>query len=312
MLYSGVNGQGPLDPSEPLYHSEPFWLEANALPGYMSKVGTFVDNYSHVALDIGKTSPDELRIATRFGESCIYVMAGTALSEVIGMYKSLVGRPWLKPRYALGYGQGAYGYDTQSKVEAAVAEYIKHDFPIDTMHIDVDLQDRYCTFTINKETFPDAKGMFARLNEKGVKCSTNITPVINATIEYPVHQELVKKKFYVPDRRYLDGISNQPENQRYMCYEGGQRIIVNPNLEQPGFGDDYKFAENFNSGRPYHGGVNYGAVRGTAGFYPDLNRAQVRKWWGDQYQGLFDAGLSFVWQDMTSPSISKEYGDMKS
>lgn len=30
-----------------------------------------------------------------------------------------------------------------------------------------------------------------------------------------------------------------------------------------------------------------------------------------QYQYLFDQGLEFIWQDMTTPAIAKEYGDMK-
>lgn len=312
MLYDGVYGQGPLDPREPLYHSEPFWMEANALPGYLSKVGTFVDNYSHIVLDLGKTSQDEMRIATRFNNASFYIIAGENTQEVIGLYTSLVGRPWLKPRYALGYGQGAYGYDTRKKVEDCVREYRENDFPIDTLHIDVDLQYRYCTFTVDTSSFPDPKDMFTKLKGQGVKCCTNITPVINSRVEYPVHKELLEKEFYVKDVRYLAGVSKRAEDQRYMCYESGKLLMSNPNLDRPGFGDDYSFEENFNTGRPYHGGVNYGKTLGTPGFYPDLNRKEVRAWWGEQYRHLFDLGLEFVWQDMTSPSISKEYGDMKS
>lgn len=48
-----------------------------------------------------------------------------------------------------------------------------------------------------------------------------------------------------------------------------------------------------------------------AGFYPDLNRKEVRDWWGTQYSYLMDSGLEFVWQDMTTPAIHTSYGDMK-
>jgi len=47
------------------------------------------------------------------------------------------------------------------------------------------------------------------------------------------------------------------------------------------------------------------------GYYPDLNRTEVRRWWGEQYSDLFDKGLEFVWQDMTSPCVNIAYGDMK-
>lgn len=43
-----------------------------------------------------------------------------------------------------------------------------------------------------------------------------------------------------------------------------------------------------------------------------MNNKEVRKWWGKQYQYLFECGLDFVWQDMTSPCIAEQYGDMKS
>ena len=312
MLYEGVYGQGALDPREPLYHSEPFWMEANAIPGYLSKVGTFVDNYSHVVLDIGMQSKDEMSLATRFNAADIYIMAGDSTQEVIGLYTSIVGRSWLKPRYALGYGQGCYGYDRRGKLEDCVQNYKKHDFPIDTLHIDVDLQHRYCTFTVNEAYFPHPADMFKNLRDYGVKCCTNITPVIRSDVDWSVRNELLEKKFYVKDERYLVGVPKGAERQRYMCYEGGKRVMSNPNLDRPGFGDDYDFEESFDTGRPYHGGVNYGKVLGAPGFYPDLNRQEVREWWGKQYSYLFQLGLEFVWQDMTSPSISKEYGDMKS
>ncbi|KAG8683103.1 hypothetical protein FRC08_014527, partial [Ceratobasidium sp. 394] len=46
MTYSQVYGSGPLDSREPLYHSEPFWMEVAQHPGHLLKVATFVDNFS--------------------------------------------------------------------------------------------------------------------------------------------------------------------------------------------------------------------------------------------------------------------------
>lgn len=48
------------------------------------------------------------------------------------------------------------------------------------------------------------------------------------------------------------------------------------------------------------------------GHYPDLGRSEVRRWWGSQYQYLFDMGLEMVWQDMTTPAIRSTRGDMRS
>jgi alpha-glucosidase (family GH31 glycosyl hydrolase) len=62
----------------------------------------------------------------------------------------------------------------------------------------------------------------------------------------------------------------------------------------------------------FHGGIYYGWGNGHPGHYPNLNNDEVREWWGKQYQYLFECGLDFVWQDMTSPCIAEQYGDMKS
>ncbi len=51
---------------------------------------------------------------------------------------------------------------------------------------------------------------------------------------------------------------------------------------------------------------------GTPGHYPDLARSEVREWWGKQYKYLFEMGLEFVWQDMTTPAIRSTRGDMRS
>lgn len=104
----------------------------------------------------------------------------------------MLGRQNLKPRYVLGYHQGCYGYQDGRtpgqggvdgsqgwKVEDIVAGYRDRGFPLDGMHVDVDIQKYWRTFTIDETKFPDAKGMFQRLRDQGVRCSTNITPVIS-------------------------------------------------------------------------------------------------------------------------------------
>ena len=66
MRYQNVYGKGPLDDREPLYHSEPFWIEVDSHPGYRSQVSTFIDNYSHICVDVGVKDAGAIRVATRF------------------------------------------------------------------------------------------------------------------------------------------------------------------------------------------------------------------------------------------------------
>ncbi|KAK7934903.1 glycoside hydrolase family 31 protein [Apiospora marii] len=328
MRYFNVYDEGPTCDKEPLYHSEPYWIQVNAQPGYMSQVATFIDNYSHVLVDLGKNAPDRLSIATRFNSFQGIFMAGDDIGQVIQLYTSIIGRPWLRPRYILGHHQGCYGYDSQELVEYYANQYQKWDFPLDGMHIDVDMQRNYKTFTIDTREghFPDPKAMFAKLRAQGVKCSTNITPVISiqeeADFVYETYEsawrgsgetgDRKQDNYFVRDERDDDPSVNPVHDERYLEFGKGTRYLQDPNRERPEYGDNYDFAANRNSGWPFHGGVDYGGGKGSPGFYPNLNRGEVRRWWGRQYQDLFDQGLEFVWQDMTSPCMAQQYGDMKS
>jgi alpha-glucosidase len=102
----------------------------------------------------------------------------------------MVGRSRLKPRFVLGYHQGCYGYETRSDCEWVTRKYREHKIPFDGLHIDVDIQHEYETFTIDEGKFPNPKEFFSGLRAQGVKCSTNITPIIsNRNPNYKTYQQ---------------------------------------------------------------------------------------------------------------------------
>lgn len=77
-----------------------------------------------------------------------------------------------------------------------------------------------------------------------------------------------------------------------------------------------RYWAGYRSGLPYVGEVYYGndgegRELGTTGHYVDFSILANREWWGTQYQYLFDSGLEMVWQDMTTPAIRENRGDMK-
>lgn len=130
-------------------------------------------------IDLGYSNSSRYMLGTRMGDMDFFYFIGCNTSSLVSNYTSVVGRSNLKPRYILGYHQGCYGYDRREIVEWAVDKHREYKIPLDGMHIDVDIQHRYQTFTIDTEKFPNPKEMFANLRKKGIKCSTNITPVIS-------------------------------------------------------------------------------------------------------------------------------------
>lgn len=303
MMYNQVYGHGAFEEREPLYHSDPFFMGIDAAPG-KPVYGIFVDNPSETLMDIARSKARECSFGIRYGDMDYYVIVGSNCADIIKSFSNIVGTARLIPRYALGYHQGCYGYETREDVERVANAYRQNAIPIDGIHIDVDLQDHYKTFTVNESAFPNIRDMFSMLRSNGIKCSTNITPIIsnkNAD-RYTTYQEGIKNAYFVPDIRYG---AEDSAGKVYYKYSGGRK-------------DELPFIDvenNYNTGKPFIGEVYYGKdgrgeELGTTGHYPDLNRKEVREWWGKQYQNLFDLGLEMVWQDMTTPCLRETRGDM--
>ena len=310
MRYRQVYDRGPLDAREPLYHSDPFFFEFNGVPEKNSVNGIFIDNTGQLFVDIGYMNSSRYMIGTRFGDLDYYFFMGNYPAQVIDSFTSIVGKSRLKPRYSLGYHQGCYGYESGGSLKWVVDKYREYQIPLDGLHVDVDIQNKYQTFTIANhfpDPFPNPSSMFQYLKDRGVKCSTNITPVISREDQnYSTYIEARDNNYFVIDNRYEP---DNPESKVYQLYGGGNEF--RPNHYYP-----YDNPEGFNSGQPYIGGVYYGEdINGnplrTSGHYPDLGRKEVREWWGSQYQYLFDQGIEMIWQDMTTPAIHEVRGDMK-
>ncbi|MEB3281786.1 MAG: TIM-barrel domain-containing protein [Lyngbya sp.] len=323
MRYRQVYNRGPIENREPLYHSEPFFYEFNGIPGSNNVNAVLVDNVGQVLIDVGHSNSGRYMLGTRFGDLDYYLFLGEDPKNILDSFTAFVGRPELKPRYALGYHQGCYGYECAADLKWSVERHRAWGIPLDGLAVDVDLQDNYRTFTIkpnyqwnknwpHEQTFGSHKEMFSWLRDNGVKCSTNITPVIskqdqNNPSYYSTYDEGLKNGYFVLDKRFD---ADNPESKEYQIYGGGNEYRSNQAWYQ------WPDPEGFNSGNPYIGEVYYGNdgagnELGTPGHYSDFGRPEVREWWGKQYKYLYEQGLEFVWQDMTTPAIRDIRGDMK-
>lgn len=52
-------------------------------PGYLNVTGLMVDNYSQVAIDLGKTKSSTIGVATRFGTFDAYIMTADDVPRMI-------------------------------------------------------------------------------------------------------------------------------------------------------------------------------------------------------------------------------------
>ena len=309
---------GPLEETEPLYNSIPFLIEDNPNPldthgnptGQPYAYGILFDNESQSYMNFGASSAyngdmyGKYFFGALYGELDYYFMAGADTAAVLQQYITLVGAASLAPMWALGNHQGCYGYYDEGRVLGAIQQYRAAQIPLDGMHIDVDFQNNYRTFTASPMKFPNGGAdCFAAAATLGVKCSTNITGIVTMqpldeqgqTTPYPVLDEGLAGQYFVMDVRAEDPNVPQPlpfvtnENYGTNC---GQNPYPSPGGQSTGCGNGCS-----------------GVELGTYGHYADLGRAEVRTWWGQQYKPLLDAGLEMVWQDMTDPAVQPSVSD---
>jgi alpha-glucosidase len=287
-------GGGPLNPAEPLYCSVPFLIETNPQPssGTPYSYGIFFDNPAQTFFNIGANDYSDMTgkyyLGALYGDLNYYFIYGEDVPGVIDGYTSLTGRPSMPPKYALGYHQGCYGYWDAALVLQAARSYRNAQIPCDGLHIDVDFQDNYRTFTSSNVKFPDAANFLQQLHGMGFKCSTNITPLINSVA--------------------ADETGN---NTPYPARDSGLQLGGNP----PGAFIYNTYADSGESPELFTGIVNYGenyglnqttppgTGLGSHGFYPDLGRTDVQEWWGEQYAYLASIGMDMIWQDMMCPAL---------
>jgi alpha-glucosidase (family GH31 glycosyl hydrolase) len=78
-----------------------------------------------VCIDVTKRFDGQCLLGSRFGDWDAYVIVGAQPAQLLTDFTALVGRPRLKPRYALGYhqvGSGALG-QTRMRQESALEQW---------------------------------------------------------------------------------------------------------------------------------------------------------------------------------------------
>jgi len=95
------------------------------------------------------------------GELNYYYFAGPDPKKVIEEYTALVGRSPLPPLWSLGYQQCRYTYYPEARAREVVNLFRKKKIPADVIYFDIDYQQGYAPFTINREYFPHFEQMIA-------------------------------------------------------------------------------------------------------------------------------------------------------
>lgn len=315
------NEGGPLNPSSPLYNSMPFALAVGkGDPSVEYAYGVYLDNVSQSYFNMGSNDYSDMTgkyyFGALYGELDYYLLVGdenngqtkNAIADVISQYNTLTGASSMPPMYALGYQQGCYGYYDRDKLMNAAKKFRDNQIPIDGLHIDVDFQNNYRTFTSSEKKFPNPKEMFDELHDMGFKCSTNITGIISAnpydedgfmTTPYPTRDNILN----LDTQDATESTYKKDAPVHPFIYNTRANGALDPHI----FLANEDYGININNYNPYKYPTpmypNGTSNLGTYGFYCDMGQEDVQAWWGEQYDYLLKIGLDMIWQDMTCPAV---------
>ncbi len=220
--------------------------------GGRERFGLFIDCGQKVIFDCGYTDRKQLRITVAEGGFVLYILENESLLDMVHEFRSMIGRSYIPPKWAFGYGQSRWGYRSAEDVRQIVREHRDQGVPLDSVYMDIDYMERFKDFTVDAGRFPD----FPEFVEEMSRQHIHLVPIIDAGVKiekgYPVYEE---------------GLANG-----YFCKN--------------------------EDGTPFVGGAWPGRVH-----FPDVLNPDARKWFGDWYRVLLDAGIEGFWNDMNEPAL---------
>lgn len=151
--------------------------------------GLFIDYPTRLVFDIGYTKMSELVISAERADLKVYIIDGESPLDIVKQFRKLIGKSYIPPKFAFGYGQSRWGYKTAEDFRKVVKQYRENHVPIDMLYMDIDYMDSYKDFTVNEEEFPDFKAFVDEMKGQNI----HLVPIIDAGVKieagYDVYEE---------------------------------------------------------------------------------------------------------------------------
>lgn len=174
-----------------LYGAHNFIVIAGEKP-----VGLFFDYPSKITFDIGYTRQELLKVSCDRAELYLYVIEGKNAYDIVRQFRKIIGRSYIPPKFAFGFGQSRWGYKTKEDFREVMRGYRKNHIPMDMIYMDIDYMQDYKDFTVNEENFPDFEAFVSEMKEEGIR----LIPIIDAGVKieegYSVYEEGVEKGYF--------------------------------------------------------------------------------------------------------------------
>lgn len=158
--------------------------------------GVFIDYPAQVTFDIGYTKLNELIITPKTKDFIVYLIQGNSEKEIVQKFRQLIGRSYIPPKWAFGYGQSRWSYMNEAEIKEVVRAHRENNIPLDSVYMDIDYMERYKDFTIDEKAFPDFSEFVEEMKQENI----HLVPIIDAGVKiedgYDTYEEGVKNGYF--------------------------------------------------------------------------------------------------------------------
>lgn len=186
------------DPKVPMYVSIPFFMGLHHEKVY----GLFFNNSYRSVFNFGASNRRFASMSFDGGSLDQFFIHDSSVAKVLEHYTGLTGRMPLPPRWSLGYQQSRCSYYPESQVMFIADTFRAKGIPVDGITLDADYLHRYQPFRINRERFPDLRGLADRLRRMNIELTASVNPGIAIDDSYPQYRSALEAGVLL---RYADG-----------------------------------------------------------------------------------------------------------
>lgn len=158
--------------------------------------GLFFDYPSAMTFDIGYTRMDTLQVSCAEADLNLFVIEGDSPYEIVKQFRKIIGRSYIPPKFAFGFGQSRWGYKTKEDFRKVADGYRENNIPLDMVYMDIDYMQDFKDFTLNEKNFPDFPEFVQEMKDKNLR----LIPIIDAGVKiedgYDVYEEGVKNRYF--------------------------------------------------------------------------------------------------------------------
>lgn len=194
-LYTSNNSDDPnhTENKHSLYASQNFFVVFSK----EDQFGVYVDTPGRVNFDIGYTKLDKMLVTFEDFDADIYIIDGANVLDIVSQFRGIIGRSYIPPKWAFGFGQSRWSYMTADEVREVADKYQEAGIPLDMIYLDIDYMERYKDFTVDEKSFPEFPKFVEEMRARGI----HLVPIIDAGVKveegYDVYDEGVEKGYFV-------------------------------------------------------------------------------------------------------------------